>query len=32
MFLIVQFMRTLPKELDEAATIDGCGHLRLFWN
>lgn len=31
-FLIVQFMRTLPKELDEAATIDGCGHLRLFWN
>jgi multiple sugar transport system permease protein len=31
-FLIVQFMRTLPRELDEAATIDGCGHLRLFWN
>jgi multiple sugar transport system permease protein len=31
-FLIVQFMRTLPRELDEAAEIDGCGHLRIFWN
>ena len=24
-FLMVQFMRGLPRELDEAATIDGCG-------
>jgi multiple sugar transport system permease protein len=31
-FLIVQFIRTLPRELDEAAEIDGCGHLRIFWN
>jgi multiple sugar transport system permease protein len=26
----VQFMRGLPRELDEAARIDGAGHLRIF--
>ncbi|MEV6737504.1 carbohydrate ABC transporter permease [Streptomyces sp. NPDC051104] len=31
-FLMVQFMRSLPKELDEAARIDGCGHLRIYWS
>ena len=29
-FLMVQFIRGLPRELDEAATIDGCGPLRTF--
>lgn len=29
-FLMVQFMRTLPRELDEAARLDGCGHLRIY--
>ncbi|NLU71294.1 carbohydrate ABC transporter permease [Streptomyces sp. HNM0575] len=29
-FLIVQFMRGLPRELDEAAKIDGCGPFRIF--
>ncbi len=29
-FLMVQFIRTLPRELDEAATIDGCGPVRTF--
>ena len=29
-FLMVQFMRNLPRELDEAARIDGAGHLRIF--
>ncbi|WP_419999482.1 carbohydrate ABC transporter permease [Streptomyces boninensis] len=29
-FLMVQFIRSLPKELDEAARIDGCGHGRIF--
>ena len=24
-FLMVQFMRGIPRELDEAAKIDGCG-------
>ena len=31
-FLIRQYMRTIPRELDEAARIDGAGHLRIFWS
>ncbi|WP_159885071.1 carbohydrate ABC transporter permease [Paenibacillus puerhi] len=30
-FLMVQFIRGLPKELDESATIDGCGKIRIYW-
>lgn len=29
-FLLRQFMMTLPIELDEAARIDGCSYFRLF--
>ena len=29
-YLIRGFINTLPKELDEAATIDGCGFVRIF--
>lgn len=29
-FLLVQFIRSLPKELDEAAIIDGCSKLGVF--
>lgn len=29
-FLLVQFIRSLPKELDEAAIIDGCGQVGIF--
>jgi len=29
-FLLRQFFMTLPKDLDEAARIDGCGHWRIF--
>jgi multiple sugar transport system permease protein len=29
-FLIVQFMRSLPTELSDAARIDGCGPFRSF--
>jgi multiple sugar transport system permease protein len=29
-FLMVQFIRGLPKEIFEAARIDGAGHLRSF--
>jgi len=29
-FLMVQFIRGLPRELDEAATVDGCGPYRTF--
>lgn len=30
-FLMVQFMRGLPRELEEAALIDGCGSIRVFF-
>jgi len=30
-FLLRQFMMTLPIELDEAATIDGANPLQVFW-
>ncbi|MFI6345982.1 carbohydrate ABC transporter permease [Streptomyces sp. NPDC050560] len=30
-FLMVQFMRGVPREIDEAARIDGCGPYRTFW-
>jgi len=31
-FLIVQFMRGIPRELDEAAKIDGCSAYGIFWH
>ncbi|GAA2910366.1 multiple sugar transport system permease protein [Microbacterium keratanolyticum] len=31
-FLMVQFLRGLPRELDEAAKIDGAGPWRTFWH
>lgn len=30
-FLFRQYFLTIPKELDEAAEIDGCSKFRLFW-
>jgi multiple sugar transport system permease protein len=30
-FLLVQFMRQMPRDMDEAARIDGAGHVRIFW-
>jgi multiple sugar transport system permease protein len=30
-FLMVQFIRGLPRELDDAATVDGCGAIGVFW-
>ncbi len=30
--LLAQFMRTIPRELDEAATMDGAGRVRMLWN
>jgi multiple sugar transport system permease protein len=29
-FLMVQFFRGVPRDLDEAARIDGAGHARIF--
>lgn len=31
MVLMLNFFRTIPKELDEAATIDGAGHWTVLW-
>ncbi len=31
-FLLRQFFMSLPKELDEAATIDGANPLQIFWH
>ncbi|MBL4813512.1 MAG: carbohydrate ABC transporter permease [Rhodobacteraceae bacterium] len=30
-FLMVQFFRQLPIELDEAASIDGCSPYKIYW-
>lgn len=29
-FLMVQFMRGIPRQLDEAARLDGCGPYRIY--
>ena len=30
-FLMVQFFRQLPRDLDEAAMIDGCSPFKIYW-
>ncbi len=30
-FLMVQFFRGIPRELDEAAQMDGCSPWRIYW-
>ncbi|HEV2526983.1 MAG TPA: carbohydrate ABC transporter permease [Thermomicrobiales bacterium] len=31
-FLMVQFVRTIPRDLDRAAMIDGASFFRIFWD
>jgi multiple sugar transport system permease protein len=31
-FLMRQFFMSLPRDLDEAALLDGASYLRIFWN
>ncbi len=31
-FLLAQFFRGIPRELDEAAVMDGCSAWRIYWN
>lgn len=31
-FLLRQFMKTIPKSLEEAAMMDGCGFLGIYWH
>ena len=30
-FMLIQFLRNIPKELEEAARIDGCGSIKTLW-
>ena len=30
-FISTQFMQEIPRELEDAARIDGCSHFRMFW-
>lgn len=30
-FMLIQFFRQIPKELDEAAMLDGCNPLQTLW-
>ena len=30
-YQLIQFMRGIPRDLDESACIDGCGSFRIFW-
>ena len=30
-FILESYMLTIPKELEECAIIDGCGHWKVFW-
>lgn len=30
-FLLRQFYRTIPKEYDEAAVVDGAGYFQIYW-
>nr|WP_272212608.1 carbohydrate ABC transporter permease [Marinicella sp. W31]MDC2878522.1 carbohydrate ABC transporter permease [Marinicella sp. W31] len=30
-FILTEFMRQVPKELEEAAKLDGCGPFKVYW-
>ena len=31
-FILTSFMKEIPKEIEEAAAIDGCGKMRMFFS
>ena len=31
-FLLRQFMKGIPRDLEDSARIDGCGFLRIYWH
>jgi ABC-type glycerol-3-phosphate transport system permease component len=31
-FLFRQFFSSVPRELEDAAIVDGCGYVRMFWS
>lgn len=32
LFMLVQFMRAIPKDMIEAARLDGAAHLQIYWH
>jgi raffinose/stachyose/melibiose transport system permease protein len=30
--ILVNYIKTIPRELDEAAALDGCGYFRFVWS
>lgn len=30
-FMLIQFLRSIPRDLDEAATVDGCNSFEVLW-
>ena len=32
LFMLVQFMRAIPRDMIEAARLDGAGHLQIYWH
>jgi len=31
-FLLRQFLKNIPRDLEDAARLDGCGFLRIYWH
>jgi multiple sugar transport system permease protein len=31
-FLLTEFFKNIPQDLEDAATIDGCSSFRIYWN
>jgi len=31
-YIFLQFIRSIPISLDEAARVDGAGHIRIYWS
>lgn len=30
-YILLQFLNNIPKEVDEAALVDGCNYFQIFW-
>ena len=32
MIILVNYIKSIPRELDESAAVDGCGYFRFVWS
>ncbi len=32
MIILVNYIKSIPRELDESAAVDGCGYIRFVWS